>query len=33
VALAVGALVFLAVQATGLTDIVLETFRAGPERG
>ena len=33
VALAVGALVFLAVQATGLTDIVLETFRTGPERG
>ena len=29
---AVGALVFLAVQATGLTDVVLETFRAGPER-
>lgn len=33
VALAVVALVFIAVQATGLTDIVLETFRAGPERG
>ncbi len=33
VALAVIALVFLAVQATGLTDIVLETFRSGPERG
>jgi outer membrane protein assembly factor BamD (BamD/ComL family) len=30
---AVGAIVFLAVQATGLTDIVIETFRAGPERG
>ncbi|MGZ3407899.1 MAG: tetratricopeptide repeat protein [Polyangia bacterium] len=30
---AVGALLFIAVQATGLTDIVLETFRAGPERG
>jgi tetratricopeptide (TPR) repeat protein len=33
VTLAVLALVFLAVQATGLTDIVIETFRAGPERG
>jgi tetratricopeptide (TPR) repeat protein len=33
VALAVCALMFLAVQATGLTDIVIETFRAGPERG
>ena len=33
VAFAVGALVFLAVQATGLTDIVIETFRSGPERG
>ena len=33
VALAVGALMFLAVQATGLTDIVLETIRSGPERG
>jgi TolA-binding protein len=33
IVLAVGALVFLAVQATGLTDIVIETFRAGPERG
>ena len=32
VAFAVGALVFLAVQATGLTDIVIETFRSGPER-
>ncbi|HEX6838662.1 MAG TPA: tetratricopeptide repeat protein [Polyangia bacterium] len=30
---AVIALVFLAVQATGLTDIVIETFRSGPERG
>ncbi|MDB4967144.1 MAG: hypothetical protein JWN44_2833 [Myxococcales bacterium] len=29
---AIGALGFLAVQATGLTDIVVETFRAGPER-
>ena len=27
------ALVFLAVQATGLTDIVVETLRSGPERG
>src|SRR6478609_6383549 len=33
VAFAVGALVFLAVQATVLTDIVIETFRSGPERG
>ena len=33
VALAIIALVFLAVQATGLTDIVIETFRSGPERG
>ena len=32
VALAVGALVFLAVQATGLTDVVVETVRSGPER-
>jgi outer membrane protein assembly factor BamD (BamD/ComL family) len=30
---AVVALTFLAVQATGLTDIVIETFRSGPERG
>ncbi len=33
VAVAVVALMFLAVQATGLTDIVLETIRSGPERG
>jgi outer membrane protein assembly factor BamD (BamD/ComL family) len=33
VTVAVLALVFLAVQATGLTDIVIETLRAGPERG
>jgi TolA-binding protein len=33
VCLAVFALVFLAVQATGLTDIVFETLRSGPERG
>ena len=33
VTLAIVALVFLAVQATGLTDIVIETFRSGPERG
>jgi TolA-binding protein len=33
VVVAVCALGFLAVQATGLTDIVVETFRAGPERG
>jgi TolA-binding protein len=30
---AVGAVGYLSVQATGLTDIVVETFRAGPERG
>jgi hypothetical protein len=33
VTLAILALVFLAVQVTGLTDIVIETFRSGPERG
>lgn len=33
VLLAVVALTFLALQSTGLTDIVVETFRAGPERG
>jgi outer membrane protein assembly factor BamD (BamD/ComL family) len=33
VTLAIFALVFLAVQVTGLTDIVIETFRSGPERG
>ncbi|HEX8950518.1 MAG TPA: hypothetical protein VF945_01675, partial [Polyangia bacterium] len=33
VVLAVVALMFLAVHATGLTDIVVETLRAGPERG
>lgn len=33
VTLAVVALMFLAVQATGLTDVVLETLRTGPERG
>ncbi len=33
IVLAVLALMFLAVQATGLTDIVIETFRSGPERG
>jgi len=32
VTVAVVALLFLAVQATGLTDIVLETLRTGPER-
>lgn len=32
VLLAVGALVYLSLQATGLTDIVIETFRSGPER-
>jgi hypothetical protein len=33
VSVAVVALMFLAVQATGLTDVVLETIRTGPERG
>jgi TolA-binding protein len=32
VAVAVLAIVFLAVQLTGLTDLVLETLRTGPER-
>jgi hypothetical protein len=32
IALAVLALVFLAVQATGLTPVVMETLRSGPER-
>lgn len=32
VAVAVCALTFLVVQATGLTDVVVETFRSGPER-
>jgi hypothetical protein len=32
VAAAVVALMFLAVQATGLTDVVIETLRTGPER-
>jgi TolA-binding protein len=32
VAVAVAALTFLTVQATGLTDIVVETFRSGPDR-
>ncbi len=33
VTVAVVALMFLAVQATGLTDVVIETLRTGPERG
>ncbi|HEY2745336.1 MAG TPA: tetratricopeptide repeat protein [Polyangia bacterium] len=33
ITLAVVALMFLAVQATGLTDVVVETLRTGPERG
>lgn len=32
VAVAVCALTFLMVQATGLTDVVVDTFRSGPER-